>query len=78
MPSGWSAIGGQTQSAYVRGGLDANDSKDGHSVRNPPQSHPGASVTAHCSRLVTLESIGLIHRLSRGRVRRLRARLHRR
>lgn len=32
MPSGWSAIGGQVQSAYVRGGLDPNDSKDGHSV----------------------------------------------
>lgn len=32
MPSGWSAIGGQVQSAYVRGGLDPDDSKDGHSV----------------------------------------------
>ena len=32
MPSGWSAVGGQTQSAYVRGGVDPNDSKDGHSV----------------------------------------------
>jgi amidase len=32
MPSGWSAIGGQVQSAYVRGGLDPTDSKDGHSV----------------------------------------------
>jgi hypothetical protein len=32
LPSGWSAIGGQVQSAYVRGGLDPNDSKDGHSV----------------------------------------------
>ncbi|KAG6366464.1 hypothetical protein INS49_000641 [Diaporthe citri] len=31
MPSGWSAVGGQTQSAYVRGGLDPNDTKDGHS-----------------------------------------------
>ena len=35
MPSGWSAVGGQTQSAYVRGGLDSNDSKDGHSVGPP-------------------------------------------
>jgi hypothetical protein len=32
LPSGWSAVGGQTQSAYVRGGLDLNDTKDGHSV----------------------------------------------
>jgi hypothetical protein len=32
MPSGWSAEGGQTQSAYVRGGVLANDTKDGHSV----------------------------------------------
>lgn len=32
LPSGWSALGGQTQSAYVRGGLDPNDTKDGHSV----------------------------------------------
>ena len=33
MPSGWSAVGGQTQSAYVRGGVQLDDSKDGHSVR---------------------------------------------
>jgi amidase len=32
LPSGWSAVGGQTQSAYVRGGLDPDDSTDGHSV----------------------------------------------
>jgi amidase len=32
MPNGWSAVGGQTQSAYVRGGIDPNDSHDGHSV----------------------------------------------
>ena len=32
LPSGWSAVGGQTQSAYVRGGLQPNDTKDGHSV----------------------------------------------
>ncbi|KAK2594393.1 hypothetical protein QQS21_007899 [Conoideocrella luteorostrata] len=42
MPSGWSAIGGQTQSAYVRGGLDPNDSKDGHS--NPSGSSTGSAV----------------------------------
>ncbi|TAQ88975.1 hypothetical protein B7494_g2695 [Chlorociboria aeruginascens] len=32
LPSGWSAVGGQTQSAYVRGGLDPEDTKDGHSA----------------------------------------------
>lgn len=32
MPNGWSAVGGQTQSAYVRGGLDPNDTPEGHSV----------------------------------------------
>lgn len=35
MSSGWSAVGGQVQSAYVVGGLDPNDSKDGHSVSYP-------------------------------------------
>lgn len=47
MPSGWSAVGGQTQSAYVRGGLDPNDSKDGHSV-GPPY-----HVANESSRLLT-------------------------
>ncbi|KAL6795156.1 amidase signature domain-containing protein [Trichoderma sp. SZMC 28012] len=42
MPSGWSAIGGQVQSAYVRGGLDPDDSKDGHS--NPSGSSSGSAV----------------------------------
>jgi amidase len=32
MSSGWSAVGGQTQSAYVRGRLQPDDTKDGHSV----------------------------------------------
>lgn len=32
MPSGWSGLGGQCQSAYVRGGLDPDDTKDGHSA----------------------------------------------
>ncbi|KAL2833835.1 amidase signature domain-containing protein [Aspergillus cavernicola] len=42
MPSGWSAVGGQTQSAYVRGGLLSNDSKDGHS--SPSGSSAGSAV----------------------------------
>lgn len=29
---GWSAVGGQSQSAYVRGGLQEDDSPSGHSV----------------------------------------------
>ncbi|PVH76791.1 amidase signature enzyme, partial [Cadophora sp. DSE1049] len=32
LPSGWSAMGGQCQSAYVRGGVLPNDTKDGHSI----------------------------------------------
>lgn len=32
MPSGWSAVGGQTQPAYVSTGLDPDDSSEGHSV----------------------------------------------
>lgn len=37
MQSGWSAVGGQGQSAYVRGGLDPEDeSSNGHSVSRPP------------------------------------------
>jgi hypothetical protein len=36
MPSAWSALGSQGQSAYVRGGVDPTDSKDGHSVCESP------------------------------------------
>ena len=32
LTSGWSAVGGQVQSAYVRNGLDPHDSHVGHSV----------------------------------------------
>ncbi|KAK0737091.1 amidase signature domain-containing protein [Apiosordaria backusii] len=42
MPSGWSALGGQTQSAYVRGGLKRGDSSIGHS--NPAGSSTGSAV----------------------------------
>ncbi|KAJ5132381.1 hypothetical protein N7448_006539 [Penicillium atrosanguineum] len=42
MPNGWSAVGGQTQSAYVRGGIDPEDSHDGHS--NPSGSSTGSAV----------------------------------
>ncbi|OAL48728.1 amidase family protein [Pyrenochaeta sp. DS3sAY3a] len=37
----WSAVGGQTQSAYVRGGFRANDSNNGHS--NPGGSSSGSA-----------------------------------
>lgn len=41
MHNGWSAVGGQTQSAYVIDGLDPNDSSGGHSVSSPilPEIH---------------------------------------
>ncbi|KAL7921314.1 amidase signature domain-containing protein [Trichoderma austrokoningii] len=42
LPSGWSALGGQCQSPYVRGGVLANDSKDGHS--SPSGSSSGSAV----------------------------------
>lgn len=31
--SGWSAVGGQTQPAYVVGGFRSDDTNGGHSVR---------------------------------------------
>ncbi|KAI1144927.1 amidase family protein [Nemania diffusa] len=40
--SGWSAVGGQTQSAYVRGGFRQNDTGGGH--RNPGGSSSGSAV----------------------------------
>lgn len=42
IPSGRSSVGGQTQSAYVRGGLDPNDNKDSHS--SPSASSTGSAV----------------------------------
>ena len=33
---GWSAVGGQTQSAYVRGGFRDDDTVGGHSVKIAP------------------------------------------
>ncbi|KAL4882786.1 amidase signature domain-containing protein [Aspergillus karnatakaensis] len=46
MPSGWSAVGGQTQSAYVRGGLLSDDSKDGHSSPSGSSTGSAVAVTA--------------------------------
>ncbi|KAJ5162975.1 Amidase [Penicillium coprophilum] len=40
--SGWSAVGGQTQSPYVRGGFLENDTSGGHS--NPGGSSSGSAV----------------------------------
>ncbi|CAK7233312.1 hypothetical protein SCUCBS95973_008552, partial [Sporothrix curviconia] len=40
--SGWSAVGGQTQSAYVRGGFRKDDTGGGHS--NPGGSSSGSAV----------------------------------
>lgn len=46
MPSGWSAVGGQTQSAYVRGGLDPDGTKDGHSSTSGSSSGSAVAVSA--------------------------------
>ncbi|KAJ6093074.1 hypothetical protein N7486_008363 [Penicillium sp. IBT 16267x] len=43
MPNGWSGVGGQTQSAYIRDGIDPNDSAEGHS--NPSGSSTGSAVS---------------------------------
>ncbi|KAJ5098877.1 hypothetical protein N7532_005878 [Penicillium argentinense] len=43
MPSGWSAVGGQTQPAYVPTGLDPEDPSQGHS--NPSGSSGGSAVS---------------------------------
>ncbi|KAJ5672228.1 hypothetical protein N7507_001355 [Penicillium longicatenatum] len=43
MPNGWSAVGGQTQSAYIRDGIDPDDSPEGHS--NPSGSSTGSAVS---------------------------------
>ncbi|MCJ1357711.1 MAG: hypothetical protein MMC33_007707 [Icmadophila ericetorum] len=46
LPSGWSAVGGQTQSPYVRGGVQQGDSKDGHSMPSGSSSGSAAAVAA--------------------------------
>ncbi|KAL9565717.1 hypothetical protein ACKAV7_009899 [Fusarium commune] len=44
LPSGWSGKGGQCQSAYVRGGIDPEDSNNGHSVSSRDSPHPILTV----------------------------------
>ncbi|KAH8587275.1 amidase signature domain-containing protein [Bisporella sp. PMI_857] len=46
LPSGWSAVGGQGQSPYVRGGVQQDDSKDGHSMPSGSSSGSAAAVAA--------------------------------
>ncbi|EED21632.1 glutamyl-tRNA(gln) amidotransferase subunit A, putative [Talaromyces stipitatus ATCC 10500] len=46
LPSGWSAVGGQTQSPYVRGGVVPGDSKDGHSMPSGSSSGSASAVAA--------------------------------
>jgi len=46
LPSGWSAVGGQTQSPYVRGGVQPGDSKDGHSMPSGSSSGSAVAVAA--------------------------------
>ncbi|KAF5548339.1 glu asp-tRNA amidotransferase subunit A [Fusarium phyllophilum] len=66
--SGWSGKGGQCQSAYVRGGIDPDDSNNGHSVSL-------SSFTA--SHTNGSEPLRLLYRLSSRCLRRLRPPLHR-
>ncbi|RDW76971.1 amidase signature (AS) enzyme-5 [Coleophoma cylindrospora] len=54
IPSGWSALGGQTQSPYVKGGVQPDDTFSGHS--NPGGSSSGSAVSVAAG-LVTV-SIG--------------------
>ncbi|KUJ15904.1 amidase signature enzyme [Mollisia scopiformis] len=54
IPSGWSALGGQTQSPYVKGGVRPDDTFSGHS--NPGGSSSGSAVSVAAG-LVTV-SIG--------------------
>ncbi|KAH7386225.1 amidase signature domain-containing protein [Cadophora sp. MPI-SDFR-AT-0126] len=51
IPSGWSAVGGQCQSAYVRGGLDPTDTRDGHSSPSGSSAGPAVGVSAGYSPL---------------------------
>ncbi|KAJ5238304.1 hypothetical protein N7468_002923 [Penicillium chermesinum] len=46
MHNGWSAVGGQTQSAYVINGLDQNDSPKGHSGTSGSSSGSAVGVSA--------------------------------
>ncbi|KAG8161020.1 hypothetical protein KVR01_009284 [Diaporthe batatas] len=43
---GWSAVGGQSQSAYVRGGLQEDDTPGGHSNPGGSSSGPAIAVSA--------------------------------
>ncbi|TPX13844.1 uncharacterized protein E0L32_005788 [Thyridium curvatum] len=46
LPSGWSAVRGQTQSPFVHGGAQPGDSKDGHSMPSGSSSGSAAAVAA--------------------------------
>ncbi|KAI1132451.1 amidase family protein [Nemania abortiva] len=57
--SGWSAVGGQTQSAYVRGGFREDDSNGGHSNPGGSSSGPAVAVSAGLSPIsVGTETMG--------------------
>ncbi|PSN63897.1 amidase signature enzyme [Corynespora cassiicola Philippines] len=51
LTSGWSAVGGQVQSAYVRKGLDPHDSHVGHSTPSGSSSGSAVGVSAGYSPL---------------------------
>ncbi len=57
-PSAWSAVGGQVQSAYIVGGVDPNDSKDGHTVSVGPSQTPIYTLMAN----EALEPLGVFLR----------------
>lgn len=63
---GWSAVGGQCQSAYVRGGIDPNDQSGGHSVS------ASVSVDPQTDTDTILEPRRLVNRLCSWRQRWLR------
>ncbi|KAG0648046.1 amidase [Hyphodiscus hymeniophilus] len=59
LPSGWSAVGGQGQSPYVRGGVQLGDSKDGHSMPSGSSSGSAAAVAAgYCPLSIGTETNG--------------------
>lgn len=59
--NGWSAVGGQTTSAYVGGQFDFNDGVMGHTVT-------GFSVPLSKNKLIDTEPMWCLHRLCCWRV----------
>ena len=62
---GWSAVGGQSQSAYVRGGLREDDTPGGHSVRRSTKLHDTLRLTK--GNIRTLEALRLVQQSASAR-----------